>query len=149
MVAAVQPGWIEGAAGPLLRREYSDPHWVSSRGQVSAYESVSLCTACRWPAAAASATGRLRPPAAHEIFIQEALVAGRSSIAAPFVAANRELKAQVEGWRRASAAATSWWMRRRRRSSMRRAFRMQVNSVAGFESWWREHRPHAILKPCI
>ena len=42
MVAAVQPGWIEGVAGSLLRREYPDPHWVSSRGQVSAYETVTL-----------------------------------------------------------------------------------------------------------
>src|SRR5580704_12154858 len=95
MVAAVQPGWIEGVAGHVLRREYSDPHWVPARGQVSAYESVSLYGL---PLARGRriSYGAVAPAAAHEIFIQEALVGARSSIAAPFVAANRELKAQVE-----------------------------------------------------
>ena len=137
MVAAVQPGWIEGVAGHLLRREYSDPHWVAARGQVSAYESVSLY-------GLPLATGRrisygaVAPAAAHEIFVQEALVAGRSSIAAPFVAANRKLQAQVE--------ALEARIRRRDilvdESTQAQFYAaripMQVNSVAGFESWWRE-----------
>ncbi len=138
MVGAVQPGWIEGAAGPLLRREYSDPHWVSSRGQVSAYESVSLYGL---PLASARRVsyGAIAPQAAHEIFVAEALVAGRSSIRAPFIAANRQLKAYVEGLeariRRRDilvdeATEAQFFLAR---------IPQQVNSVAGFERWWREH----------
>ena len=137
MVAAVQPGWIEGVAGHVLRREYSDPHWVAARGQVSAYESVSLYGL---PLASRRriSYGAVAPAEAHQIFIQEALVAARSSIAAPFVAANRELKAAVEALE----------ARIRRRDilvdeALQARFYaarvpMQVNSVAGFESWWRE-----------
>jgi len=140
MVAAVQPGWIEGAAGPLLRREYTDPHWVSSRGQVSAYESVSLYGL---PLASGRRIGygAVAPQAAHEIFIQEALVAGRSDIAAPFVAANRDLKAYVEGLE----------ARIRRRDILvdepaqaqfyAARIPLRVNSVAGFDRWWREIEP--------
>ncbi|HEY4339398.1 MAG TPA: ATP-dependent RNA helicase HrpA [Steroidobacteraceae bacterium] len=137
MVAAVQPGWIEGAAGHLLRREYADPHWVAARGQVSAYESVSLYGL---PLASGRriSYGAVAPAAAHEIFIQEALVAGRSSIAAAFVAANRELTGQVE--------ALEARIRRRdilvdeatRAQFYSARIPKQVNSVAGFESWWRE-----------
>jgi ATP-dependent helicase HrpA len=137
MVAAVQPGWIEGVAGHLLRREYCDPHWVSSRGQVSAYESVSLYGL---PLASARriSYGAVAPTAAHEIFVQEGLVAGRSSIDAAFVAANRDLKAHIE----------SLEARIRRRDILvdettqaqfyAARIPVQVNSVAGFESWWRE-----------
>ena len=137
MVAAVQPGWIEAAAGHLVRREYSDPHWVSSRGQVSAYESVTLY-GLQLASARRISYGAVAPQAAHEIFVQEALVAGHSSIDAPFVAANRELKARVEGLE----------ARIRRRDilvdeSVQAQFYsahipVQVNSVAGFARWWRE-----------
>jgi ATP-dependent helicase HrpA len=142
MVAAVQPGWIEAVAGHLLRREYSDPHWVSSRGQVSALESVSLYGL---PLASARriSYGAVAPEAAHEIFVQEALVAGRSSIDAPFLAANRTLKAYVEGLeariRRRDilvddAAQAQFYATR---------IPLQVNSVAGFERWWRERSASA------
>ncbi len=80
----------------------------------------------------------MAPLAAHEIFVQEALVAGRSSINAPFLAANRRLVAQVEGLeariRRRDilvddAAQARFYAGR---------IPLQVNSVAGFESWWRD-----------
>ena len=137
MVAAVQPGWIEGVAGALLRREYADPHWVSARGQVSAYETVTLYGL---PLASGRRVsyGAVAPVAAHEIFVQEALVAGRSSINAPFVAANRALAAEVEGLE----------ARIRRRDILvdeatqahfyATRIPLQVNSVASFESWWRD-----------
>ncbi len=137
MVAAVQPGWIEGVAGPLLRREYTDPHWVSSRGQVSAYESVALY-GLQLASGRRVNYGAVAPLAAREIFIQEALVAGRSDLAAAFVAANRDLNVQVEGLE----------ARIRRRDILvdestqvqfyAARIPQQVNSVAGFERWWRE-----------
>ncbi len=80
----------------------------------------------------------MAPAAAHEIFVQEALVAGRSSIEAPFVAANRALAAEVE--------ALEARIRRRdilvdettQAQFYAARIPLEINSVAGFESWWRE-----------
>jgi ATP-dependent helicase HrpA len=137
MVAAVQPGWIEGVAAHLLRREYSDPHWVSSRGQVSAYESVSLYGL---PLASARriSYGAVAPTEAHEIFVQEALVAGRSSIDAAFVAANRDLKARVAGLEARIRRRDILVDEATQAQFYAARIPMQVNSVAGFESWWRQ-----------
>ncbi len=137
MVAAVQPGWIEGVAGSLLRREYTDPHWVSSRGQVSAYESVSLY-GLQLASGRRVSYGAVAPLAAHEIFVHEALVAGRSSITAPFAAANRDLKAQVETLEARIRRRDILVDESEQAQFYAARIPLQVNSVAGFESWWRE-----------
>ncbi len=41
-VAAVEARWIEDAAGHLLKRQHSEPHWSLKRGEAQAYESVTL-----------------------------------------------------------------------------------------------------------
>ena len=137
MVAAVQPGWIEAVGGHLLRREYSDPHWVSSKGQVSAFESVTLYGL---PLASARriSYGAVAPAAAHEIFVQEALVAGRSSIDAPFMAANRSLKSQVEGLEARIRRRDILVDEATQAQFYAARIPLAVNSVAGFERWWRE-----------
>jgi ATP-dependent helicase HrpA len=137
MVAAVQPGWIEGVAGHLLRREYSDPHWVSSRGQVSAYESVTLYGLTLASGRRVS-YGAIAPSAAHEIFVQEALVAGRSHIEAPFVAANRRLLAEVEGLEARIRRRDILVDESTQAQFYASRIPQHVNSVAGFLSWWRE-----------
>ncbi len=137
MVAAVQPGWIEGVAGHLVRREYADPHWVSARGQVSAYETVTLYGL---PLASGRRVsyGAIDPAAAHEIFVHEALVAGRSSIDAPFVAANRHLKAYVEGLEARIRRRDILVDEATQAQFYAARIPLAVNSVAGFERWWRE-----------
>ena len=136
MVAAVQPGWIEAAGQHLLKREYTDPHWVADRGQVTAYESVSLY-GLLLAAQRRVNYGSVAPQDAHAIFIQEALVAGRSRLSAPFLAANQALRAEIElkeaKVRRRDilvddAEAAQFYATRVPQS---------VNSVAGFERWWR------------
>src|SRR6185437_7131230 len=73
MVASVDPGWIEAAGAHLLKRSYSEPHWVEARGFVSAYESVAL-----YGLMLASRRrvnyGAIAPKEARDIFIREALV---------------------------------------------------------------------------
>jgi ATP-dependent RNA helicase HrpA len=73
MVAAVDPGWIEAAGAHLVKRSYSEPHWVAARGFVSAYESVAL-----YGLTLASKRrvnyGVIVPKEARDIFIREALV---------------------------------------------------------------------------
>jgi ATP-dependent helicase HrpA len=73
MVAAVDPGWIEAAGAHLVKRSYSEPHWVGARGFVSAYESVAL-----YGLTLASRRrvnyGAIAPKEARDIFIRVALV---------------------------------------------------------------------------
>jgi ATP-dependent helicase HrpA len=95
MVAAVDPGWIEAAGAHLVKRVYTEPHWVDSRGYVSAFETVTLY--------GLTLASRRRvnyaivaPVAAREIFVREALVVGHSDVKGAFLAANRQLLADVE-----------------------------------------------------
>jgi ATP-dependent helicase HrpA len=95
MVAAVDPGWIESAASHLVKRVYTEPHWVPSRGFVSAYETVTLyglTLASRRRVNYAN----IAPIEAREIFVREALVAGNGQASGEFLAANRALLAEVE-----------------------------------------------------
>jgi ATP-dependent RNA helicase HrpA len=73
MVAAVDPGWIEAAGAHLLKRSYSEPHWVGARGFVSAYESVALY-GLTLAARRRVNYGVIAPKEARDIFIREALV---------------------------------------------------------------------------
>jgi len=82
--AKVSPRWIEEAAGPLVKRSYEDPEWDAGRGHAVARETVSL-----YGLVLASGRrvdfGRVDPAGARQIFIEEALVAGRHRLDADFV----------------------------------------------------------------
>lgn len=95
MVAAVDPGWIEAAGAHLIKRTYTEPEWVASRGFVSALETVTL-----YGLTLASRRrvnyGAIAPAAAREIFIREALVAGHSEVSGEFLDANRRVIGDVE-----------------------------------------------------
>jgi len=41
-VARIEPEWVEGLAGPLLKRSYAEPHWEKRSAQVTATERVTL-----------------------------------------------------------------------------------------------------------
>jgi ATP-dependent helicase HrpA len=95
MVAAIDPGWIESAGAHLVKRTYSEPHWVEGRGFVAAFESVSL-----YGLLLASQRrvnyGAIKPLEARELFIREALIAGNSTIRGDFLHANKLLRDEVE-----------------------------------------------------
>ncbi len=40
--AVIQPAWVEEAGAHLLKRHHRDPHWSRSRGEVLAWEQVTL-----------------------------------------------------------------------------------------------------------
>ena len=40
--ARIQPEMVERVAGDLVQRSYSEPHWDAQRGEVMAYERVTL-----------------------------------------------------------------------------------------------------------
>jgi ATP-dependent helicase HrpA len=95
MVAGIEPQWIESAGAHLLKRSYSEPHWVEQKGFVAASESVSLYGLTLIGQRRVN-FGSVDPKAARVIFVREALVEGRSSIQADFLTHNAALREQVE-----------------------------------------------------
>ncbi|MEA3292609.1 MAG: ATP-dependent RNA helicase HrpA, partial [Pseudomonadota bacterium] len=94
-VAPVSASWIEQAAGPLLRFEYSEPRWERRAGRVIANRRAALYgltifsgRKCDYEA--------VNPAEAREIFIRGALVAGECDLRAPFLDWNRKLLAEIE-----------------------------------------------------
>jgi ATP-dependent RNA helicase HrpA len=139
MAAAVNPAWIERAGAHLVRRSYSDPHWVAGRGFVGAYESVSLYGL---PLATRRRVnyGPIAPREARDLFIREALLDGegepaRAAVTGAFLAANRALRRELEGLE----------AKIRRRDILAGAGRQaefyaaripeRVSSIADFEPW--------------
>lgn len=90
-LARIQPEWVERLAGHLLKRSYSEPHWQGKRGQVGAYEKVSLYGLPLVPRRRVS-FGPIDPLQSREIFIRFALVEGDFHTRAPFWRHNQELR---------------------------------------------------------
>jgi ATP-dependent helicase HrpA len=101
MVASVNPAWIERAGAHLVKRSYTEPHWVATRGFVAAYESVTLYGL---PLATRRRVnyGPIAPRESRDLFIREALLDGadgaaRTAVRGAFIEANRALRRELEG----------------------------------------------------
>ncbi len=88
--AWVEPEWIEAAAGALLRRSYSDPHWEKRAGRACAYERVTLYGLTLAQGRRVDYTA-IDAPESRILFIRSALVEGDYDGAAPFLIHNRRL----------------------------------------------------------
>jgi ATP-dependent helicase HrpA len=89
-VARIEPGWVERAAGHLVKREYLEPHWQPRRASVAAFERVTLYGLTLVPRRRVN-YGTIDPEVSREIFIREALVAGRYRTRARFFESNARL----------------------------------------------------------
>jgi ATP-dependent helicase HrpA len=90
MVAKIEPDWIEPLAGHLIKKNHFEPHWEKRRGQVVAFEQVTLyglIVVGRRPVH----FGPVDPVASRELFIRDGLVRGEINSRAKCLAANREL----------------------------------------------------------
>ncbi|WP_145012489.1 ATP-dependent RNA helicase HrpA [Pseudomonas oryzihabitans] len=95
MVAKIEPDWIEPVAGHLVKKTHLEHHWEKKRGQVVAYEQVTLyglIVVGRRPVH----FGPIDPPAARELFIREGLVRGEINSRAKCLAANRALLGRLD-----------------------------------------------------
>jgi ATP-dependent helicase HrpA len=93
--ARIDPEWVEGLAGHLLKRNYAEPHWEKRCAQVSAIERVTLYGL---PIIANRRVnyGPLDPALARDLFIRHALVLGEYDCKAPFFRHNRQLLEELE-----------------------------------------------------
>ncbi len=93
--ARVQPEIVERVAGDLVQRTYSEPHWDAERGEVLAFERVTLYGL---PLAARRRVGyaRVEPAVARELFIRHALVEGDWQTRHHFFRDNARLRSELE-----------------------------------------------------
>ncbi|MBU0480691.1 MAG: ATP-dependent RNA helicase HrpA [Proteobacteria bacterium] len=89
-VANIRPEWIEPMARHLCRYSWSEPHWEKKRGQVVAFENVTLFGLII-EARRKVNYGAVKPEESRQIFIQEALVAGELGGDFPFLSHNKGL----------------------------------------------------------
>jgi ATP-dependent helicase HrpA len=137
LVAAVEPAWIEQAAGHLVRRDYTEPEWDAGRGIVGASETVTL-----WGLTLTAGHrvnyGAVAPAAAREIFVREALVHGRARLGARFVAHNARLKAELAQEEAALRRHTVLVEEGEEAAFYLARLPATVHSLAAFERWRRE-----------
>ncbi|HCP54173.1 MAG TPA: ATP-dependent RNA helicase HrpA, partial [Pseudomonas sp.] len=95
MVAKIEPDWIEPLAGHLIKKNHFEPHWEKKRGQVVAYEQITLygmIVVGRRPVH----FGPIEPVVSRELFIREGLVGGEINSRARCLSANRQLLEKLD-----------------------------------------------------
>ncbi len=95
IVAGIDPSWIEELGKPLCRYSWSQAHWERTRGEVTAFEQVSLfglVIVNRRPVS----YGRIDPQEASDIFIRSALVDGDVKKPFSFMVHNRSLIDEIQ-----------------------------------------------------
>ena len=90
IAANIKMEWLEELGGNLCRSTYVEPHWSRDRGEVVAYEQVSLFGLVIVPSRSVS-YGRINPDEASEIFIRSALVEGDLKKPFPFLTHNMKV----------------------------------------------------------
>ncbi|MGB8022590.1 MAG: ATP-dependent RNA helicase HrpA [Candidatus Nanopelagicales bacterium] len=135
--AAIRPEWIEAAAGHLVARTYSEPHWSAKRGATVAAERVTLFGI---PLVVGRSVdyGRIDEGLSRELFIRGALVEGEWRTRHRFWHANAA----------ALAAAQDLEERSRRRGLVidddglfafyDARIPSDVTSVRHFDAWWKK-----------
>ena len=94
--AKIDPEWLEALGGRLCKSSYSDPHWEKNRGEVRAFEQVSLYGLVIVPRRSV-AYSPINPEEAHDIFIRSALVEGEVKKEFAFLIHNRALIEKISG----------------------------------------------------
>ncbi len=74
-VAEIEPEWVEQIGGHLLKRNYGEPHFAASRGNVVASEKATLLGVPIYSDRLVN-YGRIDPVEARKIFIQTGMVEG-------------------------------------------------------------------------
>lgn len=135
-VARIDPAWIEKAAQHLLRREYYNPHWSKSRGQVVAYERIRIFGLLINEKRPVN-YGRIAALEAREYFIRGAFVEGEYDTHARFMIHNRhllnELAEQEHKARRRDHCIDESWLF----NFYDQGIAKDIVDIRSFEKWYR------------
>ena len=94
-IAAIDPQWIPGIAGHLLKTQLLEPHWEKKAAEVIALERATLYGIVVYQNRRVN-FGLVDPVVAREIFLREGLVRGEWETRLPFLAHNQKMIAQVQ-----------------------------------------------------
>ena len=94
-IAGIEPQWLPGIAGHLIKTQLLEPHWEKKAAEVIALERATLYGIVIYNNRRVN-FGRVDPAAARDIFIREALVNGDWDTRLPFLAHNQKQIAKVE-----------------------------------------------------
>ncbi len=94
--ARIEPGWLEGLAGDLCRREYGNPRWDKNRGEVRADERVTLF-GLEIVSRREMPYGPVDPEAAGKIFVRDGMLSGQVKESFGFLKHNLALWARFSG----------------------------------------------------
>ncbi len=94
LVARIEPEWVEPLAAHLITRTYSEPHWEKRRGQVMAYERLTLY-GLPIVVGRKIGYGAVDPETSRNLFIRNALVEGDWRTHHAFFAANQQLRSEI------------------------------------------------------
>ena len=94
VAARIEPEMVERVAGHLVQRTYAEPHWDAGRGEVLAYERVTLYGLVL-VARRRVGYARIEPEVARDLFIRHALVEGDWQNRHHFFADNAALRQEL------------------------------------------------------
>ena len=94
-IAAIEPQWLPGIAGHLIKTQLMEPHWEKKAAEVIALERATLYGIVIYSNRRVN-FGKVDPIEARAIFIREALVNGEWETRLPFLAHNQKQIAKVE-----------------------------------------------------
>lgn len=140
--ARIEPGWVVDAAAHLLRREYFEAHWEKKRGEVVAYEKLSLFGLTLIEKRRVS-YAKIDPSGARQILIQQGLLTGDIRLRAPFYFHNQQLlekyRKQEEKERRPDIVVADEVLA----EFYEQRLPPSINSAAALERWSRKQKnPH-------
>ena len=136
-LAAIEPQWLPGIAGHLLKTQLLEPHWEKKAGEVIALERATLYGLVVYNNRRVN-FGNVDAMAAREIFIREALVGDEWETKLPFLAHNRKLVAQVQELEHKSRRQDVLVDDELIFAFYDQQLPQQVCSGASFERWYRE-----------
>jgi ATP-dependent helicase HrpA len=136
-IAAIEPQWIPGIAGHLLKTQLMEPHWEKKAAEVVALERATLYGIVVYSNRRVN-FAKVDAPAAREIFIREALVEGEWDTKLPFLAHNQKLVRQVEELEHKSRRQDVLVDDELIRAFYDAQVPADVASGASFERWYRD-----------
>ncbi len=105
---AIEPQWLPGIAGHLIKTQLLEPHWEKKAAEVIALERATLYGIVIYANRRVN-FGNVDPVAAREIFIREALVNGEWETRLPFLAAQPQADRRRSRNSSTSRAARTCW----------------------------------------
>ncbi|MES9812790.1 MAG: ATP-dependent RNA helicase HrpA [Candidatus Thiodiazotropha sp.] len=136
-LAVIQPEWVEKAAGHLVKRSYSEPHWEKKRGQVAGYVKVALFGITLIPRRKINFSP-IDPVVARDIFIRSALVDGDFHTRAPFWRHNQALIEAIHDQEAKSRRRDILVDEERIYSFYDQRIPEGISTAPGFEKWLRQ-----------